>query len=426
MADPLAARRAVLQALHAVLHKRRPLDEALTGDLDSRDRAFAYLLVTTVLRRLGQIDAVIDGMVERRLPRSAMAVRDILRLGIGQLLFLETPAHAAVDTAVSLVADRGLDRFTGLVNAVLRRAARDRETLLDGQDAARLNTPDWLWESWVTAYGEARARAVAETHMLEPTLDLTVKGDAKLWAQRLEASLLPTGTLRLPVGGSVIDLPGFDAGAWWVQDAGAALAAPLLGNVEGARVLDLCAAPGGKTAQLAAAGAVVTAIDRSARRLDRVRENLARLRLEADCEVADGSVCEAETPYDAVLLDAPCSSTGTIRRHPDVARSKTQDDVAKLAALQQRLLDNAVTLVRPGGLIVYSTCSLQPEEGERQIARLIGDGAPVERVPIDPAEVGGLGEIINDLGEVRSLPCHAADWGGLDGFHIARLRRTGA
>ena len=426
MADTLAARRAVLQALHAVLHKRRPLDEALTGDLDGRDRAFAYLLVTTVLRRLGQIDAVIDGMVERRLPRSAMAVRDILRLGIGQLLFLETPAHAAVDTAVSLVADRGLDRFTGLVNAVLRRAARDRETLLDGQDAGRLNTPDWLWESWVAAYGEARTRAVAEAHMLEPTLDLTVKGDAKLWAQRLEASLLPTGTLRLPVGGSVTDLPGFDAGAWWVQDAGAALAAPLLGDVEGARVLDLCAAPGGKTAQLAAAGAKVTAIDRSARRLDRVRENLARLRLEADCEVADGSVYEAEAPYDAVLLDAPCSSTGTIRRHPDVARNKTQEDVAKLAALQQRLLDNAVSLVRPGGLIVYSTCSLQPEEGERQIARLLGNGAPVERLPIDPSEVGGLSEIINDLGEVRSLPCHAADWGGLDGFHIARLRRTGA
>ncbi len=426
MADPLAARRAVLQALHAVLHKRRPLDEALTGDLDGRDRAFAYLLVTTVLRRLGQIDVVIDGMVERRLPRSAMAVRDILRLGIGQLLFLETPAHAAVDTAVSLVADRGLDRFTGLVNAVLRRAARDRETLLDGQDAGRLNTPDWLWESWVAAYGAARTRVIAEAHMLEPTLDLTVKGDAKLWAQRLEASLLPTGTLRLPVGGSVTDLPGFDAGAWWVQDAGAALAAPLLGDVEGARVLDLCAAPGGKTAQLAAAGAMVTAIDRSARRLDRVRENLARLRLEADCEVADGSVYEAEAPFDAVLLDAPCSSTGTIRRHPDVARSKTQEDVAKLAALQQRLLDNAVSLVRPGGLIVYSTCSLQPEEGERQIARLIGNGAPVERLPIDPSEVGGLGEIINDLGEVRSLPCHAVDWGGLDGFHIARLRRTGA
>ena len=426
MADTLAARRAVLQALHAVLHKRRPLDEALTGDLDGRDRAFAYLLVTTVLRRLGQIDAVIDGMVERRLPRSAMAVRDILRLGIGQLLFLETPAHAAVDTAVSLVADRGLDRFAGLVNAVLRRVARDRETLLDGQDAARLNTPDWLWEDWMTAYGETRTRAVAEAHMLEPTLDLTVKGDAKLWAQRLEASLLPTGTLRLPVGGSVTDLPGFDAGAWWVQDAGAALAAPLLGDVEGARVLDLCAAPGGKTAQLAAAGAKVTAIDRSARRLDRVRENLARLRLEADCEVADGSVYEAEAPYDAVLLDAPCSSTGTIRRHPDVARNKTQEDVAKLAALQQRLLDNAVSLVRPGGLIVYSTCSLQPEEGERQIARLLGNGAPVERLPIDPSEVGGLSEIINDLGEVRSLPCHAADWGGLDGFHIARLRRTGA
>lgn len=424
MTDPLASRRAALLALRAVLHKRRPLDEALASDLEGRDRAFVQLVVTTILRRLGQIDAVIDALVERKLPRSVMEVRDILRLGVGQMLFLETAAHAAVDTAVSLAADRGFDRFTGLVNAVLRRVARDEGDLLEGQDAARLNTPDWLWDSWQQAYGDTATRAMAEAHLTEPTLDLTVKKDPEIWAARIEAAILPTGSLRRPVGGAISDLPGFADGAWWVQDAGAALPARLFGRVDGLRVLDLCSAPGGKTAQLAAAGAKVTAVDRSARRLDRVRQNLGRLNLQADYRVADGAALEVDEPFDAVLVDAPCSSTGTIRRHPDIARTKGQDDVAKLAALQTRLLENAVRLVKQDGVIVWSTCSLQPEEGERQIERLLASGAPVVGVPIDPEEVGDWDEIVTPVGEIRSLPCHAADWGGLDGFHIARLRRT--
>lgn len=425
MTDPLAARRAALQSLRAVLHKRQPLDEALASGLDGRDRAFVQMLVNTCLRRLGQIDAIIDALLERKLPRSAMEVRDILRLGIGQLLFLDTAAHAAVDTSVELVADRGHERYKGLANAVLRRTARDSNALLEGQDAAKLNTPEWLWQSWQDTYGDKATRAIADMHVREPTLDLTVGTKPKIWAERLEATLLPTGSLRRPIGGAITDLPGFSDGAWWVQDAGAAMPARLFGDVDGKRILDLCAAPGGKTAQLAVAGARVTAVDRSARRLDRVRENLGRLGLTAEYRVADGGALKVDELFDGVLVDAPCSSTGTIRRHPDIARTKTPQDVAKLADVQSRLLNNAVQLVQPGGLIVWSTCSLQPEEGERQVENLLASGAPVERVAIEPSEVGGLDETVSPLGEVRTLPCHAADWGGLDGFHMARLRRTG-
>jgi 16S rRNA (cytosine967-C5)-methyltransferase len=413
--------------LGAVLRKRVPLDEALDQNpalsaLETRDRAFARLLVATVLRRLGQIDAIVTGFLAKgELP--AGVVLDVLRLGAAQLLFLDTAPHAAVDTAVELTAQRRQASAKGMVNAVLRRIGREGKDLVAAQDPGRLNTPDWLWLSWRTAYGTGRTRALVEAHLQEPPLDLSVKADAALWAERLEATLLPTGSVRRAPGGAIAELPGFADGAWWVQDAAAALPARLLGDVAGQSVIDLCAAPGGKTAQLAAAGAKVTAVDRSAPRLQRLAANLQRLQLAAETVVGDATGWQPAAPADALLLDAPCSATGTIRRHPDVQRLKSEEDVQRLSGLQHRLLGRAVTMVRPGGLIVYCVCSLQPEEGEAQVERLLGERSDVERVPVTPSEVGGLAELVTEAGDVRTTPGDFAGQGGMDGFYAARLRR---
>ncbi|MGF1609547.1 MAG: RsmB/NOP family class I SAM-dependent RNA methyltransferase [Kiloniellales bacterium] len=424
-------RTVALRLLDAVLQRQRPLDEALAGDpsfarLSPRDRAFARNLVTTTLRRLGQIDAIVEACLDRSLKPKATVLRDLLRLGVCQIAVLRTPAHAAVSTSVALAQGPRLAGYRGLVNAVLRRAAREAEALLAQQDAARLNTPDWLWQSWSAAYGEATARAIATAQLQEPPLDLTVRADLETWAERLGACPLPTGSLRLPPGsGEIARLAGYEEGAWWVQDAAAALPARLLGDVAGQRVIDLCAAPGGKTAQLAAAGASVTAVERSPQRLKLLESNLKRLGLAAATVAADASEWRPPQPADAVLLDAPCSATGTLRRHPDIAWLKRAAQLPALTALQDRLLDNALAMLRPGGLLVYAVCSLQPEEGPQRIEALLArqpDGRRLERVPIMPDELGGLAELITPLGELRSLPCHLAAQGGLDGFYACRLR----
>lgn len=423
----ITTRAAAFDLLREVLRKAAPLDDALERHavlptLEGRDRAFVRLLVATVLRRLGQIDALIAAALDKPDAVKA-AVQDVLRLGTAQLLFLGTPPHAAVDTAVELAAARGAEPYKGLINAVLRRLAREGAALVAQQDAGRLNTPDWLWLSWRQTYGTARTRAIVEAHLEEAPLDLTVKDDPAGWVERLGATLLPTGSLRRPAGGSVAELPGFAEGAWWVQDMAAALPARLLGDIAGRTVYDLCAAPGGKTAQLAAAGARVVALDRSAKRLERVTENLARLGLTAETHAADAATWTPEEPADAVLLDAPCTATGAIRRHPDVQRLKAPEDVTALARAQGRLLAHAVDLVKPGGTLVYCTCSLQPEEGEAQIDRLLTREPRVQRAPITAAEVGGLEVLVNGRGEIRSLPGMLPELGGIDGFFVARLLR---
>jgi 16S rRNA (cytosine967-C5)-methyltransferase len=421
----IPARRVALDVLDRVLGQQRPFDETFAGHpalgaLSLRDRAFARLLLTTTLRRLGQIDAVLARFVETP-PRSA-TIRNLLRLGAAQLLFLDTPAHAAVAETVALCAHRHRS-VTGFANAVLRRIARAGKACLEGQNAARINTLDWLWDSWTQAYGKPRAEAIATMHLAEPPLDLTVMQDVDLWAQRLDGAVLFGSSVRRAVGGPVEQLPGYEEGAWWVQDAAAALPARLLGDLNNRQVTDLCAAPGGKTAQLCVQRAQVTAVEISAKRAERLRGNLARLRLDAEVVVADALEWRPPTPQAAVLVDAPCTATGTIRRHPDIAWHKTPADVAGMAEVQGRLLAAAVDMVEPGGQVIYASCSLQPEEGPEVIARALGAGLPIDRVPVQAAELAGLGIDITPEGDVRTLPCHLAEQGGLDGFYIARLRR---
>src|SRR5262245_23599773 len=436
--DPpgLPARRIAADILDGVLRRRRALDEWLDGRqapdglavLPERDRALVRHIVATTLRRLGSLRHLLAQCLDRGLPPAAPRVESALLIGATQILFLDVPDHAAVDLAVRVaLADRHAARYSKLVNAVLRRIARDGAGLLAAADAIVLDTPPWLMERWSRHYGEATARAIAAANRTEPALDLTVKADPDVWAAHLGGSVLPTGSVRLIAHGPVPQLPGYQEGVWWVQDAAAALPARLFGDVRGGAIADLCAAPGGKTAQLASHGAQVTAIDRAPVRLERLRENLTRLSLAAYVVQADATAWEGG-PFDGVLIAAPCSSTGTIRRHPDIAWLKQEADLTGLIGLQVRLLDRAVTLARPGGTIVFCTCSLEPEEGERLIADFLARERGVRRMPVTAAEVAGHAELLTPAGELRTLPSHfpAADprLAGLDGFYAVRLQRV--
>lgn len=434
--QPGVTARTVATALYgAVLDRRQPLDQLLdpsTGDegyrtLPPRDRRLVHAIVATALRRHGEIGAALDRLIERPLPRRAGNLRCILEIGAAQLLFMEIADHAVVSVALEqLGADRNARHFKALANAVLRRLALDKIALRADLDAARLDTPDWLWQRWSARYGEATTRKIAEAHLVEPGLDLTVKDDPEGWAERLGGIVLPTGSVRLVPSGPIEDLAGYGDGQWWVQDAAAALPVRLLGPLAGMRVADLCAAPGGKTAALAYAGARVTALDSSAARLDRLRANLARLGLEAETVAADILEWTPSESYDRVLLDAPCTATGAIRRHPDIARLKRPEDVGALAALQARMLDRAVAALRPGGVLVYCTCSLEAEEGEAQFESAVARHGLVP-LPVAATEIGGLGEAITLAGTVRTLPCHLPApeprLAGLDGFFIGRCRK---
>ncbi len=431
----LAARRIAADILDGVLRRKIALDEQLSGKaahpglpgLADRDRALMRRLTATVLRQLGTLRHLLGGFLDKGFPSDAPRVETILLIGAAQILWLEVPDHAAVDLSVRLAqADRRAARYAGLINAVLRRVTQGRTAAL-AINASR-DTPKWLLARWTKRYGADTARAIAQVNGHEPALDLTVKNDAASWAERLRGRVLPTGTVRTFAQGAISLLPGFSEGAWWVQDAAASLPARLLGDVRGKEVADLCAAPGGKTAQLAFAGARVTAVDRSAARLGRLRENLARLALQAETVAAD--VLEWQSgPFDAVLLDAPCSSTGTIRRHPDVPWLKSEADISVLTALQQRLLDRAVELLKPGAILVYCVCSLEPEEAEDQIAALLARDPRVVHTPVAAPEVCGRAEFLTADGDLRTLPPQLPDpdprWGGLDGFYAARLTRQG-
>jgi len=432
-APGLAARRIAAEILEGVLRRHRPLEHELEegaaqadfAALPVRDRALVRALVAMVLRRLGTLRHFLSQWV--KLPARAPRLETALLVGAAQILWLDVPDHAAVDLAVRLVqADRRSARYAGMANAVLRRFTREGAQLLANIDSAALDTPHWLMARWEKNYGAKTARAIAIANAREPALDLTVRNDPAHWASVLGGRVLPTGSVRAIAHGPISQLPGYAEGAWWVQDAAAALPAKLLGDVRGLAVADLCAAPGGKTAQIAAAGARVIAVDHAPERLERLRRNLARLHLNAETIAADAAQWQAG-PFDVVLLDVPCSSTGTIRRHPDIPWLKRPADIAALAALQRRLALRAAELTKPGGILVYCSCSLEPEEGIEIVRDLLDQGPRLARRPISAGEVFGHSEWLTGDGDLRTLPCHLPDpdsrMAGLDGFYAARLQR---
>jgi 16S rRNA (cytosine967-C5)-methyltransferase len=409
-------RLAALRLVQSALARRGGLDDALSTPallgMTAQDRAFARAVAMTALRRLGQIDRVLDARLRKEPPEP---VRDLLRIGLAQAFWLDTPDFAAVDTTVALAATP----LRGLVNAVMRGAVRDGPPPDDPRNLA----PPWLLARWTAAYGEEEALAIARQIALEPAADLTLRDPAdQAVGTLLEAEPLPGGSLRLRRRGDVAEWPGYAEGRWWVQDAAAAVPARLLSVRPDETAVDLCAAPGGKTLQLAAAGARVTALDKSAGRLRRVKAGLERTGLSAETVVADAADWNDARQFDAVLLDAPCSASGTFRRHPDALWNARPGDIAALAALQAKLLVSAARRVHPGGRLVYSVCSLEPEEGEGQVRAFVAANPDFALDPAAPGEAGAPPASLTPEGWLRILPHHLD--GGVDGFFIARLRRA--
>nr|WP_269931989.1 RsmB/NOP family class I SAM-dependent RNA methyltransferase [Aminobacter sp. HY435] len=438
-APGLAARMAAARLLAATIDARTPLDGLTDHEhghpqfraLDMRDRGLVRAILATALRHRVTIGKLLSRRLEKPLPANATALSHILNVAAAQILFLDVPDSAAVDLAVTHAkSDPRTVRFSGLVNGVLRTLVRAKDAELPAMLAETADAPEWFVERLTTAYGAEQAGNILAAHRLESPVDFTVKSDPEKWAGELDGIVLPTGAVRIEkLSGPVAELPGYADGAWWVQDAAAALPARLFGDIEGKRVADLCAAPGGKTAQLVLAGANVVAVEASKNRLARLSVNLERLGLQAETVNADLLTYEPAELFDAVLLDAPCSSTGTVRRHPDVLWTKQPADISKLAGVQRKLLDGAVKLVKPGGRIVFSNCSLDPEEGEALVAAFLADHkGKVELDPVRPGEVAGIDEFVTADGFLRTTPA-GLDLGnpaisGLDGFFAARLCRV--
>jgi 16S rRNA (cytosine967-C5)-methyltransferase len=422
VSDGLAARAAAIAILSDVLRKRRPLDRATDhlNALPPRDAGFARAIATETLRRFGQIQALIAGFVPKPPPpHKAGPALEILYAGACELLFLDVAPHAAVDGANRLAqSDSKSIHFKPLINAVLRRVAREGKDILRAQDEAALNTPDWLWPRWRGAYGEEAARSIAQAHLRPAPVDIFLSHGVAPAGERLFGNVI-----RLSDTARIEDLPGFAEGGWWVQDAAAGLPARLLGDVQGKTVVDLCAAPGGKTMQLASAGADVIAVEREAVRATRLRENLARTKLTATVVESDMRDFMPETQAPFVLLDAPCTATGTIRRHPELPWIKSASDITVCEQTASEMIDHAATMVAPGGLLVFAVCSLEPEEGIEQVEAFLRRTPSFVRVPITAGDLFDHAEWISDVGDLRTLPCHLGDKGGMDGFYAARLKR---
>ncbi|MCK5574797.1 MAG: SAM-dependent methyltransferase [Sphingomonadales bacterium] len=430
----LAARRATLFALWDVLENEQPMGDAAMHafkriELAPRDQAFARNLLITTLRHLSHIDRILKSMMDRPLPGRAKEVKNTLRIGLSQILYLDTPSHAAVDTSVRLVASMKLQKdraFKGLSNAILRRATREKEALLKSvADIPEAAIPLWMRRKWENDFGENVMKKIAAQTLIAPPLDLTIKdpAEAATWAEKLGGTVVGPQTVRLMERKTVTELEGYASGKWWVQDVAATLPAHILGAKEGELTADLCAAPGGKTMQLAATGAHVVAIDKSAGRLKRVVENLNRTGLEADIVAADLMDYEPDQLFDRILVDAPCSATGTTRRHPEAGYIKKEPVIYKMAKFQTMLMQRVSSWLKPGGVMVYCVCSLEKEESEMQIKRLLEADSSLKRLPVTKDEMGELANTVTADGDVRTLPHYLGEQGGMDGFFIARLQK---
>jgi len=429
----LPARRFAFSLVTRVLDQRATLDEAnaalsaVSGRMPGRDAAFGRAIAYAALRHKGSLEMIVGKALEHPLPEHGRAASRVLLCGAAELLILGGKAHAAVDGAVRLaVAVREAKPFRSLVNAVLRRIAREGAAWLGQMDRPRADTPDWLWTRWTDAYGPEAAHAIAAAHGRPAPLDLSLKASKNraAWAETLGARPVAL-SLRLHESAPVEALPGYGDGAWWVQDAAAAIPAQVLLHLmaEAGPVIDLCAAPGGKTLQLAAAGATVTAVDSSGARMKRLQVNLARTGLQAACVTADARTWRPDVPAAGVLLDAPCSATGTIRRHPELPWIRDEGAITRNAALASDLLDAAWAMTAPGGVLVFAVCSLEPEEGERQWAAFTARAEGGRAVEIDPGPFG-LPPESAAAGALRILPAHFGNEGGADGFYVAALRKV--
>lgn len=432
----LSSRQAASKLLSAIIDKKTSMDGLLDLkggnpaylDLSDQDRLLVKAILLSTLRNYQIIEKFLDHLLDKPLPTGAVSLRHILRIGAAQILYLDVPDHSAVDLAVEQAnIDPRNRRFANLVNAILRRMVREKDKMLPklGEKTAML--PDWYAKKLSKSYGFNRARKMMRLMSQPAPVDITVKSDANLWAEKLHGTKLTDWSIRLDkLDGPLQSLEGFEDGDWWVQDVAASLPARLFGDLDGKRVIDLCAAPGGKTAQLILAGAEVTALDRSKSRLNRLNENLERLKLSAHTEMSRMEKYETDNLFDMALLDAPCSSTGTIRRHPDVVWTKDANDISYLAGVQKALLDHAFTLVKPGGLIVFSNCSLEPEEGEDMITQYVADHEDkVKLIPVDPKLCHGFEAAITESGFIRTTPDFSLNENeqlqGADGFFAAIL-----
>lgn len=422
-------RRAAVEMLKDVLENKNFFSDVKIrqNQYNAQDSAFINMLILTTFRHLVFIKKTLKKFVKKKFPATAVNGQYALFLGVCEVLYLDTPDYAVINSYVEITKQMADKYVAGFVNAVLRNICKQKEELKK-EDSGEFFPPEFF-HILNQDYGKKTIQKIQKSAMQEPKLDISVKKDAKHWAEILQGQLLPSGTIRLNNNGKISDLAGYQNGDWWVQDFAAALAVKALPDIKNKKVLDMCAAPGGKTAQLLNKEATVTALDISETRLAKLKENMDRLHFKAQIICADALEYIKnfhEEGYDAVLLDAPCSATGTIRRHPELVHIKRLKDVDKQVELQQQILSQTPKLIKKGGIFIYCTCSIAHAEGEKQIRAFLEKNTNFKIIPITSEELCGnaeLSEIITPEGFIRTLPYHLQNYGGTDSFFVARLQK---